>query len=398
MTDHDHIDALKVAADPLRVAAALGLQGRGSRFFCPLCQPQGGKTPDLSVRDKGFTCHKCGEKGDLLKLIEVAAGLDFPSAVAWLEKETGIPSPGRRGKGTDRDKGRAGIVQPGRSCEAVRPDTVKTTGPAADPAIYETFLSSCRPVEGRALDFLIRDKGVAEEVVIALGLRFCGREYQDIMHALKERFGEAALLVAGLLKRSKTGRLVPSFWHYYAKKAGFLVIPYLLDGRPVYLKVRPPVSKADAERLGLVRFLNTSAAVPCLYNVDILTTREEDSIIFFKLRPGRYGEPSKNRPGKVLICEGESDTWTALSYGFAAVGSPGASGFKSSWVESFWGIIDEAGRSRVYLVMDADKAGEEGEVVIAGLFKTAGLPVPLKLILPPGMDLTDYMKEGEIVS
>jgi len=27
MTDHDHIDALKVAADPLRVAAALGLQG-----------------------------------------------------------------------------------------------------------------------------------------------------------------------------------------------------------------------------------------------------------------------------------------------------------------------------------------------------------------------------------
>jgi len=374
MTDHDHIDALKVAADPLRVAVALGLRGRGSRFFCPLCQPQGGKTPDLSVRDKGFTCHKCGLKGDLLKLIEVALDIDFPSAVAWLEKETGIASPGRHRKGTGKDTGRTEIIQPGASCEAVRPDPVKTTGPAADPAIYEAFLSSCRPVEGRALDFLIRDKGVAPEVVVALGLRFCGREYQDIMAALTERFGEAALLVAGLLKRSKAGRLVPSFWHYYAKKAGFLVIPYLKDGLPVYLKVRPPVSKEDAERLGLIRFMNTAAAVPCLYNADAL----------------------KGQPEKVLVCEGESDTWTALSYGFPAVGSPGAKGFKVAWVESFRGIEDAAGRSSVYLVLDADKAGGEGSLVIADLFLKAGLPVPLKLVLPPGMDLTDFMKEGKI--
>jgi hypothetical protein len=77
MTDHDHITALKVAADPLRVAVALGLQGRGKRFFCPLCQPQGGKTPDLSVRVEGFTCYKCGLKGDLLKLIMVAGDMDL---------------------------------------------------------------------------------------------------------------------------------------------------------------------------------------------------------------------------------------------------------------------------------------------------------------------------------
>jgi len=363
MTDHNHIDALKVAADPQRVAAALGLHGRGSRFFCPLCQPQGGKTPDLSVRDKGFTCHKCGEKGDLLKLIEVAAGLDFPSAVAWLERETGIPSPGRHRKGTGKDTGRGEIVQPGRSCEAVRPDTVKATGPAADSAIYEAFLTSCRPVEGRALDFLIRDKGVAPEVVIALGLRFCGREYQDIMHALVVRFGDALVKTSGL----------KVFGHYFAREKGFLVIPYLLGGRPVYLKARPPVSKEGAERLGLVRFLNTAAAVPCLYNADAL----------------------KDQPERVLICEGESDTWSALSAGYAAVGSPGAKGFKAAWVESFRGIQNADGRSSVYLVLDADKAGGEGSRVIADLFLKAGLPVPLKLILPPGMDLTDYMKEGK---
>ena len=36
-------------------------------------------------------------------------------------------------------------------------------------------------------------------MIIALGLYFCGREYKDIMDAMTIRFGEDALLVAGLL-------------------------------------------------------------------------------------------------------------------------------------------------------------------------------------------------------
>ena len=369
-----HMDRLKIAADPQRIAAALGLHGRGGRFFCPLCQPQGGKTPDLSVRDKGFTCHKCGEKGDLLKLVEVAGKMDFPSAVAWLERETGIPSPVRQGKRPCRDMDRGKIVEPGANLKAILSPSLDIPSIFAHAPIYGAFLAACRKVEGRALDFLIRDKGVAPQVVHDLGLRFCGREYQDIMKALTDHFGEETLLSAGLLKKSKSkpGRLVPSFWSYYAKKAGFLVIPYLLDGLPVYLKVRPPISKEDAERLGLIRFMNTAAAVPCLYNVDALNVQ----------------------PERVLICEGESDTWTALSYGFAAVGSPGAKGFKAAWVEGFRGLQDADGKSRVYIVMDADKAGVEGSRIIADLFQKAGLPVPLQMILPLGMDLTDYMKEG----
>jgi len=375
MTDGtEHLDTLKEAADPGRVAVALGLRGKGRRFFCPSCQADGGKTPDLSVHAKGFNCFKCGLKGDLLKLIQVAGRLDFPKAVAWLEGLTGINPPDRR-KGGYQNKGKVGIRPLKRSCkpfyDAERAGKAEA-GSLPDPAVYAAFLTACRPVEGRALDWLTKDKGVKPEVVAALGIRFCGREYLDIMDGLKTRFGDAALLTAGMVKRSKTGRLVPSFWHYYAKKAGFLVIPYLKDGRPVYLKVRPPVSKETAEGLKLVRFLNTAAAVPCLYNLDAL----------------------KGNPDKVLICEGESDTWTALSYGFAAVGSPGAKNFKAAWGEDFRGFIDADGRSRVYLVLDADKAGAEGSRGIARLFLKVGLPVPLKLAIPAGKDLSEYMKEG----
>jgi len=368
MNTQDHIEKLKTAADPYRVAVALGLQNRGRRFFCPSCQPHGGKTPDLVVGDKGFICHKCGTRGDLLTLIQVAGKMDFPSAVAWLEKETGIEPPERKKRGY-QDKGRTEIVHPGPFYEA---EKRKATGPTSDPAVYQAFLDACRPVDGPVLTWLTKVKGVKKEVVIDLGLRFCGREYADIMDTLEVCFGKEALHGAGLLKRNDKGRLVPSFWHYFASKAGFLVIPYMKDGRPAYLKVRPPVGKIEAERRKLVRFMNTGGAIPCLYNVDAL----------------------KGRPEKVLICEGESDTWTALSYGYAAVGSPGAKAFKETWVEAFRSIESRDGRSGVILVLDADKAGGEGERVIADLFLKAGLPVPLKLVLPPGMDLTDYMKEG----
>ena len=376
MTDgREHLAALKAAADPGRVAAALGLRGRGRRFFCPACQPDGGKTPDLAVRDKGFICHKCGQKGDLVKLVEVAGKKTFPDAVAWLESLTGIrpaarPRGGYKGKVRPSRPGASWTADPGadggKRAEA---------GPAGDPAVLDAFLSACRPVEGPALAWLkAKVPDLTDAQVEGLRLRFCGREYLAVMDGLKKTFGEDALVAAGLLKRWKDGRLVPSFWHYFTRKVGFLVIPYLVEGRPVYLKVRPPVSKEDAERLRLVRFLNTAAAVPCLYDVDALTA---DPI-----------------PDKVLICEGESDTWTALSYGFAAVGSPGARSFKAAWVEAFRPFVDADGRSRVILALDVDKAGTDGSRIIAGLFRKAGLPVPLKLAIPAGKDLSEYMAEG----
>jgi 5S rRNA maturation endonuclease (ribonuclease M5) len=377
MTDgRDHLVDLKAAADPGQVAAGLGLRKRGTRFFCP-CQSAEAKTPDLVVGVKGFICHKCGEKGDLLKLIQFAAGLDFPAAVAWLESLTGI-RPAARPRGGYRDKGKVGIVAPASSWKAdPGAGGVKRAEAAVgpDPAVYDAFLTACRPVEGPALAWLkAKVPDLTDALVEGLRLRFCGREYLAVMDGLKKTFGDAALVKAGLLKRSKTGRLVPSFWHYFTRKAGFLVIPYLVEGRPVYLKVRPPVSKEDAERLKLIRFLNTAAAVPVLYNADALVA-----------------QPPAD---KVLICEGESDTWAALSAGFAAVGSPGARSFKEAWVESFRAFVDVDGRSRVILALDVDKAGTEGARIIAGLFRKAGLPVPLKLAIPAGKDLSEYMKGG----
>lgn len=383
----EHLAALKSAADPGRVAADLGLRGRGRRFFCPVCQSDGNphKTPDLSVGPKGFVCFKCGLKGDLLKLIEVAGGKSFPDAVRWLEDLTGI-RPAARPRGGYRDKGKVGIVAPARSWTpfsgAVGGKRAES-GPGTDPAVLDAFLTACQPIAGappstsagRVRAWLkAKVPNMTDALVEGLRLRFCGKEYLNILDGLKADFGEDALTAAGLLKRSKTGRAVPSFWHYWTRKTGFLVIPYLVAGRPVYLKVRPPISKEGAERRRLVRFLNTSAAVPCLYNVDALAA-----------------QPLAD---KVLVCEGESDTWAALSYGFAAVGSPGARSFKPDWIEAFRPFVDPDGRSKVILTLDADKAGKEGARTIASRFRKCGLPMPLSLAIPEGKDLSEYLQRN----
>jgi hypothetical protein len=53
------------------------------------------------------------------------------------------------------------------------------------------------------------------------------------------------------------------------------------------------------------------------------------------------------------------------------------------------GDFQKAGRSTVYLAMDA--AGAEGSRIIADLFLKADLPVPLKMTIPSGKDLNQYM-------
>lgn len=84
-----HVRRLKEAVRGRDVAARIGLQGRGKRFFCPECQPAGGKTPDLDVFDKGFRCYKCGKTGDIIDLAVLAGGMSKADVIEYLEQLAG---------------------------------------------------------------------------------------------------------------------------------------------------------------------------------------------------------------------------------------------------------------------------------------------------------------------
>lgn len=363
----DWIERLKGLADARRVADALPLQGRGKRWYCPNCQPCGGKTPDLAVGERGFKCFKCGTCGDVIGLVELATGWGFPETMEWLARFCGVSPYESGGRMSFRT---LESLPPARS--ATKPsewvsETIQRMavqiGQERRSTILEAFLSRCAAPSGDVLRELA-DRGIAESVLDKLQVRFCGLEYMEIMSDLRSRFGRAELLEAGLLKPGQRRPVVEAFWRYHAERLTFLVFPYFRDGRVVYLKARALADKGVLEAKGLPRFLNAGGAVPCPYNADDLN------------------DPNAS---VILICEGETDTLTALSRGFRAVGIPGWGGFKRQWVERFRGKI-------VYLVLDSDSAGRRGVEDIAAKFVWAGLNMPSKIELPGGMDLNDYFR------
>jgi len=93
------------ASDCADVAQWLSLRGgRGRRrWFCPACQNDRSRTPDLSTpRSGGFRCFKCDESGDALALVALAhrrplTGSGFVEVACWLAERVGLGDAARPG-------------------------------------------------------------------------------------------------------------------------------------------------------------------------------------------------------------------------------------------------------------------------------------------------------------
>ena len=345
----DHIDHLKEAVRGQDIAARLGLPGRGKRFFCPVCQPAGGKTPDLDIFDKGFKCYKCGMTGDVIDLAVLIGGMTKAEAIEYLERMSGISRAKDRGKSAANPSDRPKIACPTRSYAVKNQGkTEKQVIMAEDQVIdlYDRFLKSvCRSIPGTPGAEYLAGRGIDAETADRAGVRYC----PDIggLWTLADRETIKASGLAALYVFQKAGLSV-------------LVFPYLRAGRPVFIKVRCLLTKDEADKRQVPRFLNSAARVPCLWNHDAIAGA-----------------------GRVLVCEGEIDALTAIQAGQVGVGLPGWSHWKDAWIRDFRG-------KTVILVMDADDAGRKGTRDIARRFIRAGHPAPRQMILDKGKDLNEF--------
>ncbi len=345
----DHIRQLKQAVRGQDVAARIGLTGRGKRFFCPSCQPAGGKTPDLDVFDDGFKCFKCGKVGDIIDLAVMAGGMSKADAIEFIEKMTGIKRQAGRGKTAGHPSGRKKIGLPGSSyAVGIQDKSGKQADPPPAPPseLYDAFLENvCKSIlKTPGADYLA-SRGIDAETADQVGVRFC-----PDLAGLWKLADRAKIKAAGL----------SSLYVFQVAALPVLVFPYLRAGRPVFIKTRCLLSKDEADRRGITRFLNTAGRVPCLWNHDAIAGAD-----------------------RVLICEGEIDALTAVQAGQVGIGLPGWSHWKDAWIRDFKG-------KDVILVLDADEAGRKGTRDIARRFIRAGHPAPRQLILDEGQDLNEY--------
>ena len=342
------IDRLVREIDIAALADDLRLEGRGDRRrYCPSCQPNGGKTPDLAIYDTGpkgrWTCFKCGAQGDAVDLVALARGCDVRAAVEYL-------------KGCGRPLSERAMVRRRDPDGGLRADGALVSRVLLD------FLKRCAPAEGTATETYWAGRGIPLGVLRQMGVRHCAaRRYTGIHRAVWSGHGSAALTAAGLAPISRrTGGTYLLAWAYERDGIDFCVLPYIDGERVVALKLRPLMGKAEAEARGVTRFLATARSLG-IFNVNAL-------------------EPGQT----VIVCEGESDTLTAIASGVAAVGVPGASVFRRQWVQRFAGVD-------VVFCFDADETGRQGLRKVAGLFAEAGLPTPRAIRLGDGMDLNDVI-------
>jgi 5S rRNA maturation endonuclease (ribonuclease M5)/KaiC/GvpD/RAD55 family RecA-like ATPase len=137
-----------------------------------------------------------------------------------------------------------------------------------------------------------------------------------------------------------------NFFPKLGKNCKALLIPYLKDGSPVYIKYRslPPEEKA---------FDNVGSNIP-MFNEEIITPDLES----------------------VIIVEGEIDALTCFSFGFTnVVAVPGANNKKASWIK----MLDESNLKTIYLLYDNDKPGQDAAKEMAiriGLDKVKNIVLP----------------------
>ena len=339
-----HVDDIKARVSGRDVASAFGATGRGKRIFCPICQPSGGKTPDLDIFDGGWKCYKCGKGGDVIDLVVLLGRMSKAEAIRWIEQRTGIRTPST-GKQGGRITSRPAATLPERS------DAVRIKQPTPDPAVdtsrvYVAFLADvCQDLIGTPGADYLAGRGIDVAIAAKAGVRYCS-----------DPSGMWDLATKDTVKAS----VLTSFYGFQRARVPFIVFPYILAGRPVFLKGRCLLSKVDADARKMTRFLNTGGHVPCLWNHDAIASAD-----------------------RVLICEGEIDALTALTAGHIGVCLPGWSHWKDTWTAEF---IDKM----VVLVLDADDAGRKGSKLVAKSFLQAGLPAPRQVVFPEGQDLNEF--------
>lgn len=144
-------------------------------------------------------------------------------------------------------------------------------------------------------------------------------------------------------------------------------IPYYdAKGQPVFYKAR--TASADPAHK---EFFSPAGREACLYNEAAL-------------KPGM---------DELTICEGEGDVCALISNGIEnVVGVPGASNKKATWIEK----LDKIAPKKIYLLYDADKAGQDGAKEMASRI---GMDKCWNIVLPEfgGKDIGEWFAAGHTV-
>ncbi len=291
------------------ISRRVKLQRKG-REHLGLCPFHNEKTPSFTVNEeKGFFhCFGCGAHGDVIGFVMRSEHLSFPEAVERLAAEAGLAVP----QSSPEERAHA--------------ERLKTLGSAleAASAFYEAQLKAAPGRE--ALDYL-RRRGLEEVTIARFRLGFAPEGGALKSRLLKDGYGEALLLEAGLVAKSEERN---ETFDYFRGRVMFPIAD-----------ARGRIAAFGARALG--------DAQPKYIN-------SRESELFHKGRM-LYGLAHARRgaaeSGRLIVVEGYMDVIALHQAGFSEAVAPLGTALTEAQLAQLWRLVDEP-----ILCFDGDAAGE----------------------------------------
>ncbi len=322
------------------VGQYVALTRRGSNLF-GLCPFHSEKTASFSVApDKNiYYCFGCHKGGGPVNFIMEVEGLDFPDAVRFLAKKSGMEVP--------EEEGRESTYRKQERLRALCKDAAR---------FFHEQLEGPKGQPGR--DY-INKRGFSRSIVTKFGLGYAPDGWSNLMDAMiKKGYTKEELLEATLVVKSQKGSL-------YDRFRNRLMFP-IIDVRGNIIGFGGRVLDDSKPK-----YLNSS-----------------ESIIFNK-RKNLYSLnfAKKSQQGRIILTEGYVDTMTLYQYGFdCAVASLG-----TALTEEQVNLLAKYTK-QVVLTYDGDAAGQDATRRAIPMLEKAGLQVKI-LRMQGAKDPDEFLKK-----
>lgn len=308
----ENVDIVSIVKEHVNLSQ--GLKGK-----CPFHDDQ---HPSFSVHQKNqyFHCFGCGKGGDVIEFIKLKKNMTFWEALSDLAKSAGILIP-------TFDKEYVKQLEDESQIRAILLETA---------SFYHSNLNDA------AKDYLIKDRGIKEEIIKQFWLGYANGKLKD--HLLGCNFSTDSCLRAGVIQKNQKGAIRDFFLDR-------IIFPNFFHGNVVYLTSR-------AINGGIPKYLHLSGGISYLYNEEALSNEN------------------------VYLAEGILDCLSLIQEGYPSCAILGSCAFKEEYVSKL------SNCKKLFLCLDGDKAGKEGALRIANLVPDKAMIVQL----PNSQDVNDVLR------
>jgi DNA primase len=343
----DTVERVREATDVVQLIGQYVNLKRAGRSFKGLCPFHNEKTPSFMVSPERqmYHCFGCHKGGDVFSFLMEHDGVSFVEALRTLGERAGVEVETRR----PRDAGNDGLYD------------------AAERAA-RFFVSRLERPEGEPVRRYVRKRGLSPAVVERFRLGAAPNAWEDLGRVLREDgVAEATLLALGLVaRRAQAGGGV------YDVFRNRLVIPIgSLSGRVVGFGGRV-LPGADGEAGG-PKYLNSSDS-PIYHKGQLLYGLAE-------------ARAAIRRQDAVILTEGYLDFLSLFQAGLEHVVAACGTAFTPQQA-----ALLQRYTHRAYILGDSDPAGRRAAVRTAGLLLEHGFLVYL-VELPSGYDPDSFVRE-----